>query len=873
MAEDPGTSEELPAAPEPAAGSAPASEPREAPSAAVVPAPEPEPAPELDDEAVAPDPNERKARRLLPFAAFALAVASFFGMIARSGIWEPHELKVADLSRRIAVGLFGATNLASAGENIVPTAPDLGRGELPFTSVALGLKLFGLSEWAGRLPMALWGLAGAVATFWLLSRLVDRATASFAVIVLATMPLYFLQARTILGDIVAMASLAVATAGLAVAVFDPRLSTAFRFASWLVGGAGMAGGYGARGVLIGVVVPSLAIGLAWLVRRDPSRRDRIADVLGGLALALGAAAAFIGLRVLLRAEDHQYSRLIGATIEMRRQVLTHDVIVHQLGHALLPWSALLPFALGRLLRPPLATGDEFERESSARVVIIAVAALSFGVYTGLAPLTGALPYGGVFALAAAAALFFRDLERGAPASRSLGLGVVSLLVLFYTDYKNFPEKGLAAFVVEDAKFPESFKELAKRVLQVGLVVSGGLFMLFLFERDLGQPAFVKRDYQTWPRTLKSLAKGNVLFALIGLEVAFVGLAIALAISDHHFHFPFIETMALPMRLVSKFGFVVLPLLVVSPYAALAARDAARFLLRALKITRGAAALGALTAFGAAMSFVYYPALARQISPKEVYDSYQRLARPGEPLGMIGATTTTGSARYYARGDVRVFTSASDAFNWLTGEGDSRRFLISRSNDIGQLNSLYRGRRKPPQNLPVLDARSSEILLVSNRLLPGETNENPFAQWLPEERPKPQRGIDVDFNGQLHAFGWAVTDRDGQPVGWVRAGKPYQLRLYYEVTKPISGEWQTFVHIDGYQRRFNGDHETLEGKYAFHLWKPGDYVVDIHPIELEPNFTAGTYTVFFGLFRGDQRLEVKRGGASENRVNAGPLEVR
>jgi hypothetical protein len=157
-------------------------------------------------------------------------------------------------------------------------------------------------------------------------------------------------------------------------------------------------------------------------------------------------------------------------------------------------------------------------------------------------------------------------------------------------------------------------------------------------------------------------------------------------------------------------------------------------------------------------------------------------------------------------------------------------------------------------------------------LPGETNENPFAKWVLDDKPAPQHPLDVDFNGQLHGIGWAVTNRDGEPVPFVHAGKPYELRFYYEVTRPISGEWQTFIHIDGYQRRFNGDHDTLEGKYPFHLWRPGDFIVDIHPFELEPNFTAGTYTVFYGLFRGDQRLEVKHGEASDNRVTAGPIEV-
>jgi len=40
----------------------------------------------------------------------------------------------------------------------------------------------------------------------LLARLVDRVAAAFSVIALSTMPLFFLGARTILGDVVTMSA-------------------------------------------------------------------------------------------------------------------------------------------------------------------------------------------------------------------------------------------------------------------------------------------------------------------------------------------------------------------------------------------------------------------------------------------------------------------------------------------------------------------------------------------------------------------------------------------------------------------------------------------------------------------------------------------
>src|SRR5262249_20787947 len=86
--------------------------------------------------------------------------------LTTSGLWDPYELNVADLSRRIALHLHGAANLAVEGaDNSLPHLNALGRPQLPFSSIALGFTLFGLHDWAGRLPMALWGLLGVLATY------------------------------------------------------------------------------------------------------------------------------------------------------------------------------------------------------------------------------------------------------------------------------------------------------------------------------------------------------------------------------------------------------------------------------------------------------------------------------------------------------------------------------------------------------------------------------------------------------------------------------------------------------------------------------------------------------------------------------------
>jgi hypothetical protein len=189
-----------------------------------------------------------------------------------------------------------------------------------------------------------------------------------------------------------------------------------------------------------------------------------------------------------------------------------------------------------------------------------------------------------------------------------------------------------------------------------------------------------------------------------------------------------------------------------------------------------------------------------------------------------------------------------------------------------LNALYRAHVEPPRNLPVLDDSSSEIVLVSNQL-GAASNKNPLTTYVLEQPPVPTRSLSANLGDKLDVLGWDTLDLEGHPVEMVEAGRRYVFVIYFRVVQPISGSWETFIHVDGFQRRFNGDHPTLAGKYPFNLWHVGDFIADRSEFALEPNFGAGRYRVYFGLYSGNRRLEVRRGQAVENRLEAGFLDVR
>jgi hypothetical protein len=808
--------------------------------------------------------GEKRSRRVpwLAVLAIGVALSTTLGSIGLAGIWDPPELLNAEYGRRIAHDVFGATSYAAPNEGPL-SREALGRGELPFLAIGLGFRIFGLSSPGGRALLALCALAGIAALHLLLRRLHSARAAWLSTLVLGSMPLYFVHARTMLGDIVGMAADAAAMAGMGLCVFAPS-KRSVRAAYFALGALGLVCGFWSRGILVGVAVPSLGVGLAWLALASAgTRSDRSGDVLGAGTLLFGTAAAIAGAVALTRAPEDVFSLWLAATPAAVRPLPSFDIVIRDLGHALFPWSALLLPAIARC-----ATLRILERDYPQQALVLtllATAAAASIAEAEQARVIGLQSFVAPAALAGLCALSLDELDDTPPA-RWFGLSVAALLTLLLLDFRNFPEKGLVAFSVSDSVFPAAFANRGFSVLAGVSFPLAIAFVLFAGETRASSRSrvFRAREYLGWLRLLRRVWWGALWFIALAVGSACLAFEAILALSDR-FHVAAFESVSELSRALVHAGCLLSFTLFLGPLAARFARD----LLRLVPLRRGVALVSAFSVGAAILSFGYYTALASELSPKRAFDIYKREAA-GAPLGLLGVNAAV--ARYQTGVSGRDLRDADRAAAFLLAE-PAPRYVALRANELAGLNAVFRAHTTPRRNVPVFDSHAGEIVLAANRLPASRASDNPFDRWVTSEASAPLHPLDVDLGGKLDVLGWDVFDRDGTRVSALSPGTRYEFAIYYRVNQRVSGNWDTFLHIDGFQRRFNGDHATLGGHYRFSLWLPNDFIVDRYEFALGPEFSRGSYHVYFGLYSGSRRLEVRRGAHEDDRIVAGTIDVK
>lgn len=117
-----------------------------------------------------------------------------FGLLGTRSLNEPDEGRYAEIARE----------MVETGNWLVPHiwyVPHLDKPAFTYWAVAASLSVFGVNEWAVRLPLALAGLSAAAATFLLVRSVAGAAIGRAAVLVFLTAALPWVMSRMLTTDI------------------------------------------------------------------------------------------------------------------------------------------------------------------------------------------------------------------------------------------------------------------------------------------------------------------------------------------------------------------------------------------------------------------------------------------------------------------------------------------------------------------------------------------------------------------------------------------------------------------------------------------------------------------------------------------------
>ncbi len=169
-----------------------------------------------------PERREWVARILV----LLLGIAMFLPNIGSFGLWDPWETHYGEVSRNMIETYDWVEPWWGFKEQIGTERVNgdwfFSKPIYTFWSETTSIKVFGLSEFSIRLPIALLAIFAIFAVYLTFSRLIGRKPAFFASVVLATSPQFFLIARQAQTDMPFVATMIVAMSAFFLATFGPR---------------------------------------------------------------------------------------------------------------------------------------------------------------------------------------------------------------------------------------------------------------------------------------------------------------------------------------------------------------------------------------------------------------------------------------------------------------------------------------------------------------------------------------------------------------------------------------------------------------------------------------------------------------------------
>ena len=308
--------------------------------------------------------------------------------------------------------------------------------------------------------------------------------------------------------------------------------------------------------------------------------------------------------------------------------------------------------------------------------------------------------------------------------------------------------------------------------------------------------------------------------------------------------------------------------------------------------QAAAATAVLFAF--VLGHYLVPTLSKHLSFKPLLETYTRFAKHGEKIGRYKVEAQ--GAGFYSRREMTDLPTPDRVAAFL--RGGERVFALVSATELAALDAALKG---ASVGYFVVDGSSSRFLLLSNRLEPGEKEENPLKKdvWMAPQLPRvvagepgaagggeaPQK---MEWPDQPAPWKWRVSTRTmfEDAIELVGADFPPSIRrpgsipltLYFRVLKKPKPGFRVFVHFDAPgEPRLLGDHALLNGAFPTDYWLPGEYIRDTYDVEVPLMTTpAGKYTVLMGFWPGGEgkRLKITAGhNDGGDRTQVGFIEIK
>jgi hypothetical protein len=707
----------------------------------------------------------------------------------------------------------------------------------------LAYAILGEGELAARLPNTLAGLFAGGLAYAMLARVGGSRAGVIAVAVLASTPLFLLNARLAMGDAIGIS--AQAWVGVSALLAATREGSAQqRIVAYISLGAGIAASSAVSGVLLGPLPPILAIAALLAVDEDTrcvSPPARWLSLTVALILIVGVVRA-----VLRDAPEHSVWLGGGA---VGGDPPTWSKALELVFHGFAPWSTCLPVASVYAIWPRPGRTPAAQRLAWFMILWLAFAFVSWTVFVsryGSPPVLAAVPLAGTVAL-------WLDEASETTAGGFVTAVIVALFTgLLVRDYALYPDSALRVLAVDGLSVPEVYHPTLGWAIGFGTI---GITLALMLTSGTacrpdprGQMRWLKAQWDApWPGRLWVILAVSVLGACV--TFGFMCFAFDLPIASVVIRGGQIAFFA---PLVIGAGIFGLPWL--------------SYLYGQLGERRVLPVLGAALLVGAFIAWSFQPTLSQHFSPKPLYESYTALRR-GEADPLAAYRIASAAARFYTDAPVQEIEEIDVLVAFLEESG--QRWAIIAADQLPMLDRAYR--KESGEHLYVADARSENLLLVAAEPIADRPNQSFIAEAVQPPGFAPEYPIEASYDRRIALVGYDLKLPEGETVG---AGQRFTITWYWRLTgEPPSGH-QVFVHVDGNGLRLNGDHEPVNGRYPVDFWQVGDIIADHQELVVPANFRSSDYVIYVGWFSGGNRLRVASGPTDGvDRVRAGVLPVR